>query len=163
MTGSMVGSLSLDDDEETFELESLSTPKIAEQMSGEDFELTPADDSEESSSQVIALDSSDVAMSESPSGVDATEGGMLEEDFAEVAPAGAPAETAVTTTGAVVSVASSEPDYNAWNLMSLGFCLFLLALGGMMMFDLVRNMWSWNEPFAVNSTLMDGILGMLGM
>ncbi len=32
-------------------------------------------------------------------------------------------------------------------------------LVGMMMYDLLRNMWSWNGAHPVNSGLMDTILG----
>ncbi len=165
MTGSMVGSLSLDDDEETFELESLSSPKIAGQPSAaENFELTPADDADESSSQVIALDSSEVEMSAGSAEDEEEAGVMLEEDFAEAAPAAAPAAaTAVVTTGAAGVVVAEEPPYNVLNLMSLGLCLLLLSISGMMMLDIMRSMWSWNEPFAVNSSLIDGVLGMLGL
>jgi hypothetical protein len=38
-----------------------------------------------------------------------------------------------------------------------------MALCGMMIADLMRNMWSWNETYSVNSALMDGILGALGL
>jgi hypothetical protein len=50
-----------------------------------------------------------------------------------------------------------------WNILSLTLCVLLLAVGGMMMVDLMRNMWSWNETYSVNSALMDGILGALGL
>ena len=169
LTGSMVGSLSLDDDEETFELESLSTPKIADQLGiVEDFDLTPADDSEESSSQVIALDSSEVEMAEAGAAdlgemeEDDEAGVMLEEDF-EAVPAGAVGAPSVETSGAPVAALTDEPSYNVWNVLSLSMCLLFLGIGGMMMADLLRSMWSWNEPYSVNSQLMDGILGMLGL
>jgi len=38
----------------------------------------------------------------------------------------------------------------------------VLMLCGMMMFDLLRTMWSWNEPYSINSSLMDTILGWIG-
>jgi hypothetical protein len=35
-------------------------------------------------------------------------------------------------------------------------------LSGMMMYDLMRHMWSWDSPYAVNSKLMDTILNLFG-
>ncbi len=40
-------------------------------------------------------------------------------------------------------------------------CTIMLALAGMMSFDLVRNMWSWNGTMTINSTLLDMLKGML--
>jgi hypothetical protein len=34
----------------------------------------------------------------------------------------------------------------------------LLLLCGMMLYDLMRNMWSWDGTYPVNSSLMDTIL-----
>jgi hypothetical protein len=34
-----------------------------------------------------------------------------------------------------------------------------LVLGGMMAYDLMRNMWSWDGPLNMNSSLMDTVLG----
>ena len=49
--------------------------------------------------------------------------------------------------------------YSTWNIVSLALCTILLAVIGMMMYDLMRNMWSWNGAFSLNSSLMDMILG----
>lgn len=79
---------------------------------------------------------------------------MLDEEStasAAAAPAAAPAATAA---GPVVA----QGQYSAWNLVFLGICCLLLLLCGFMMFDLLRSIWSWKEPFALNSALMDAIL-----
>ncbi len=34
----------------------------------------------------------------------------------------------------------------------------MLLFVGMFTFDMLRNMWSWNEAYSVNNTLMDSIL-----
>ena len=39
----------------------------------------------------------------------------------------------------------------------------LLMLCGMMMYDMLRNMWSWEGAYSVNSGLMDTILGWFGI
>ena len=41
-------------------------------------------------------------------------------------------------------------------------CAMLLTLSGMMAYDLLRNMWSWNGAYSVNSSLMDMVLGLFG-
>ena len=52
-----------------------------------------------------------------------------------------------------------EAPYSVWNILSLSVCALLLAVTGMMMFDLMRNMWSWDAAYSVNSSIMDMILG----
>jgi len=41
---------------------------------------------------------------------------------------------------------------------SLIMCSLLLMFSGMFMFDLMRNMWSWNGAYSVNSSMMDLVL-----
>jgi hypothetical protein len=45
-----------------------------------------------------------------------------------------------------------------WNVLSLALCSVMLLMCGMFMFDLLRNMWSWNEAYSVNSSMMDMVL-----
>jgi len=59
-------------------------------------------------------------------------------------------------------VGSGEAPYSGWQIAGLAVCTVLLILCGMMMYDLLRNMWQWEGPFAANSALMDTILGLLG-
>lgn len=155
----------------------------------DDFLLTPLEEAEEeedseSGSQVIALDTEgegDEAATMIAAGPGA--GGMaamLEEDFSEAAPgleaagpgadaaamggplAGSPADLA---RGAAVTPPAGaglpEAPYSAWNVLSLAMCTIFLVLSGMMMYDLLRNMWSWSSPYAVNSSIMDWILGLI--
>jgi hypothetical protein len=42
--------------------------------------------------------------------------------------------------------------------MSLVLCAVLLLFCGMFAFDLMRNMWSWDAPYSVNSSMMEMIL-----
>lgn len=142
---------------------------------GEDFLLTPMEDKEagedaESGSQVIALDTE----GEEAAGGAAAGVAMLEEDFLPVeAPAfgGAAVETAAPAAAQVITpqvalegagvAALPEAPYSVWNVLSLTFCVIILALTGMMVFDLLRNMWSWGGTYNVNSSLMDMILNLL--
>jgi hypothetical protein len=43
----------------------------------------------------------------------------------------------------------------------LVFCVLFLGLCGMMSFDIVRNIWSWQGEYTVSSFIMDSILGFL--
>jgi hypothetical protein len=57
------------------------------------------------------------------------------------------------------AAALPEAPYSIWNVLGLALCVVLLAFCGMFMFDLVRNMWSWDSPYEVNSAMMETILG----
>ena len=145
-----------------------------------DFLLTPMEDvgdaeDSESGSQVIALEEEagdeDATMIGSMSDVSGPP--MLDEDVAmdamgvgsgpqlEPAPM-MPAQDYAA--GAAVGPAAVAPEapYTTANIISSAACAFLLALGGMMTFDLLRNMWSWQEPFTLNSWIMDSIVNLFG-
>ncbi len=138
--------------------------------------------SQDSDSQVVALDLEETEFDETGatmlggesalgSGIDFGSGTMssgigsqLELPAGESAPSMLDEETAAATpaaTGPAVMPAApvvAQGQYTAWNLVFLGMCCLLLMLCGFMMFDLLRSIWSWKEPFALNSALMDAIL-----
>ncbi len=66
--------------------------------------------------------------------------------------------TAPAAAGAPAAAAAPEAPFSGWNVLGLSLCSVLLLLVGMFMFDLLRNMWSWNGTYAVNSSLMDMVL-----
>jgi excisionase family DNA binding protein len=149
----------------------------------DDFLLTPTEetaeaDESESGSQVIALDTDgdEAATLVSPGqgmanifgeglggqhGLDLGAGVVL-----GPAPLGAPglgASAAAMAEGAAVAPAGAfffEAPYSIWNIVFLGLCLFFLLLCGAMVYDLLRNMWSWNSAGSVNTWLMDTIIGL---
>jgi hypothetical protein len=59
-------------------------------------------------------------------------------------------------------VPAHEAPYTVLNILALSGCVLFLALTGMMTFDLMRNMWSWEQPFTSNSMIMDWVLGIFG-
>jgi hypothetical protein len=151
-----------------------------------DFMLTPMDElseGEESSSQVIALegegDSGELQEVAVP--LDSGIGGALDSGvfsgsaagLAEAMPleavAAGPAAPAARgpdfgaaaqqVAAAAAPAALPEAPYSALNIAGLAFCTVVLLIVGMMMYDLVRNMWQWNQPTAVSSWLMDLLLG----
>ncbi|MDG2408925.1 MAG: helix-turn-helix domain-containing protein [Pirellulales bacterium] len=133
----------------------------------DDFLLTPLEDAmaedSESSSQVIALDDPDSGFD--PSSATVMEGGgdvdlaMLGSDDNE----GGDAATLIQPEAEPIIVQQAtvpELPYSGWNILSLFLCIVLLALSGMLIYDLVRQVWSWEGVHPVNSGLMDAIIGM---
>ncbi len=53
-----------------------------------------------------------------------------------------------------------EAPYSIWNVLSLFCCTAVLCLTGMLVYDVVRQMWSWQGSYPVNSALMDSIIGL---
>jgi excisionase family DNA binding protein len=131
-------------------LEPLTLGAAAESKIGEDFQLTPlgeegADD-EKDSSQVIALDEISEEAAAAPLGAAVSDSGMLAEDFGVGLSPGA----------VVVADATAETPFSMWNVMGLASCLLLLGLCGMMLFDLMRNIWSWEyDVTTLNSSLLE--------
>ena len=133
----------------------------------DDFLLTPLEDAmgddSESSSQVIALDDPDMAF-------DPNSNTMMDQgadaDLALLDPgtegeAGAAELIGVTEAPVVVQqMAIPEAPYSSWNVVSLFLCIVLLTLSGMLVYDLVRQIWSWEGVHPVNSGLMNAILNM---
>ncbi len=131
----------------------------------DDFLLTPLEDAltddSESSSQVIALDDPD-------SGFDPSSATVMEPggdvDLAMLGADEGDAATLIQPDPESIIVqqqpALPELPYSGWNLLSLFLCITLLALSGMLIYDLVRQVWSWEGIHPVNSGLMDAIIGM---
>jgi hypothetical protein len=131
----------------------------------DDFLLTPLEDAltddSESSSQVIALDDPD-------SGFDPSFATVMEPggdvDLAMLGADEGDAATLIQSDPESIIVqqqpALPELPYSGWNLLSLFLCITLLALSGMLIYDLVRQVWSWEGVHPVNSGLMDAIIGM---
>jgi hypothetical protein len=125
-----------------------------------DFQLTPLGDDdgdgEKDSSQVIALDeiSEETAGAPLPSGA-FSEAGMMTEDFGMgLTPSAAPAAALVP--------AGAETPFSLWNVLALAGCLLLICLCGMMTYDLLRNIWSWDGVGKINSSLLQALNPFLG-
>jgi hypothetical protein len=184
--GSSEESLELGEDDMLTFSEAADTEAPTELKADDDFLLTPLDEGSEedseSGSQVIALDG-DMAPDDAATMIAHAPGAgmaaMLDEDFSaagagpmgpmpgalDAAPLG-PAAPVVAAPGydpnAFAAQALPETPYTILQVLSLAGCLLFLMLGGMMAYDLLRNMWSWNGPYTVNSSLMDWILSLVG-
>lgn len=185
--GSGVEALELGEaDDEIIDLggEDVDFEDATEMGPGDDFLLSPVDgsmDDEESGSQVIALDAEEEVDFEDATMLgDGDLGGGLEEvadfeamddaesfdmvDAAGPTAIGATAAAAAATAGAATAGGGALPEapFSIWNVLFLGLSVLLLSMCGIMVMDLLRNMWSWQEPYSLTSTLMDGILGLMG-
>jgi hypothetical protein len=170
--GSGVESVELGDDDMVLLGEATDTESATQLKSDDDFLLTPLDDAtvdeSDSGSQVIALDSEmdfDEAASTMLGSRQPSMAGMLDEDLGGmesplVAEAGF--GTAAFAGGSPAFMQAPtvvEAPFSVWNILFLSLCSILLLLCGMMLYDLMRNMWSWDQPYGVNSSLMDTIVG----
>src|SRR3954462_767221 len=132
-------------------LEPMSISSIGKESKVGDFQLTPlgeedAED-EKDSSQVIALDEISEEAG-APIGVGLGEAGMMSEAFGVgLTPGAAPIAVAPT----------ADTPFSLWNVLSLAGCMILLSLCGMMTYDLVRNIWSWDGVTTLNSSLLQGL------
>ncbi len=136
-------------------------PDAATQLKADDdFLLTPTEESDgeesDSGSQVIALDTDENYDEEAVTLL----GGGAEIAITEDDGGVVPIESGPVTTTILPPVQALEAPYTIWNVISLVFIAIFLGLTGMMMTDLIRQIWSWDQPFALNSDLMDWIVSM---
>jgi hypothetical protein len=153
--------LSLSDDSDSVSLLDDSSSEMSDAIGDEDFLLEPSldVDSDESGSQVIALDEDSIGSSSFLEDSEAGES-MLEDD-SDASPIGG-LDTGDYGAPAAAGVAvSREAAFTGLNIASLSVWTLFMLLCGMMMLDMMRNMWSWQGNFTVTSSLMDTILGML--
>ncbi len=129
--------------------------EVAEDGDAEPFALTPfgeeAGEDEEDSSQVIPLDevSEEESMLGSPrsAAVDA-----MGDDFAAIPSAG------MLPVGEPVG----ETAFPGWVIGLMSVSMLMLVMCGIMVFDLLRNLWSWDQVYTLNSSLMDVLTPILG-
>jgi len=176
-------SLELGEDDMLTLSEEADSESPTELKTDDDFLLTPldeaADEESESGSQVIALDDAEeagamagvgpgmAAMLDEEAGPDAAMGMAPGIPPGAMAPAAmAPEAMAMAPVGAMApadQVALPEAPFGALWVLLMGLLVIpLLILCGIMAHDLIRNMWSWNGPYEVNSSIMDTILGLFG-
>jgi hypothetical protein len=157
--------ISLDD-----ELGSLSDDAALQQ--DEEFLLSPSDEmlgdeSSDSGSQVIALDDSGAFESDPDVAVVDSGEQMLVEDEGGLESALEPIDDDVVTMASSVpsaaGAAAPEIPYTAWNILSLVLVMMLLAGAGVLMADIVRNMWTWSGEGGVSSGFANTVIGWFGM
>jgi excisionase family DNA binding protein len=155
-----------------------SSPKAkgkAESDSGElssddDFLLTPMlelddQESDSSGSQVIALDTEEQPFDDQAAtllGEDVPAMNLLEESVPVAGGLGAAQPIGQPQMVAMVP-AMPVGQYTGLQVLGLVVLFFFMAMTGMMMFELLRSMWSWNTPYAVNTSLIQFLGDTLGL
>ncbi len=151
--GSDIDDFELSDSSDLISLVDSAEQDAATLMQDDDFNLTPMEDSEAddtSGSQVIALEDSDLfaddsaATQLSPQGFAPQPGLMPATGFE---PAYAPATTVAAT---------PEVAYSALQVLALAACALIMLLGGIIAFEIARNMWMPDDQ-----VLRTGLLQML--
>lgn len=165
--GSGVESLELPEDDEVISLESeAADPDQATQLKADnEFLLSPGEamteDESDSGSQVIALEDSESFDQEAATMLKSEPGGALAADaFQPVGMEGGPMGAGQPV---YVQVPTVELGYSIWNVLSLGLVVCLLTVSGMMMMDMMFNMWSFSGTTSVTTGFMDSILSILNM
>ena len=161
-------------DEEMIELEGepADAEEATELQADEEFLLTPVsgdaeldEESDDSGSQVIALDGDELDESAATMLVADDDGPLVAEegDFTAIDELGAGPAAATAGAPAAVGTAATveEADFSAWNIVGLSMLSVFMGICGLLALDLIRNIWSWDKPYPLNSTIMDFIVGML--
>jgi hypothetical protein len=65
-------------------------------------------------------------------------------------------------TPVALAPAGVETPFSLWNVLALAGCMLLIALCGMMSYDLLRNIWSWDGVGKINSSLLQALNPFLG-
>lgn len=169
LAGSSVSSLELPEDEDLLDLEDLEAePAAAPVQADEDFQLAPSaalqEDEEDSGSQVIALEDSSAFGMPVEGGLEGAETALGEEAQADEITGALEEKDAVPVTLPTVQLgAAQDLPYSIWNVLSLLAIVVVLAVTGMLMTDLVRNMWTWDETFTASTPIMDVMVRMFGL
>jgi hypothetical protein len=173
LAGSSVSSLELPEDEDLVDLEDLSAESgvAAKVQTDEDFQLAPSagleHDEEDSGSQVIALEDSEAMIQAGEADLEATEAVLGApaadelEGALEQAEPGTVAQPALPE--GVIYGAAPEMPYSLWNVLTLLGIVLVLAVTGMLMTDLIRNIWTWDEAYTASTPIMDFFVRMFGM
>lgn len=136
-------------------------------LQGDDeFLLTPVEpdamEESDSGSQVIALDSEE--FEDSASTILKGDSDILSDGSSPELgqPAGNVPDDTPFAAGLPGMAIAPEAPYTIWNVMGLGAISVVLGLAGIMVFDVVRHIWSWDQPYSLNSTLMDALTSVFG-
>lgn len=170
LAGSSISALDLG-----VELEGGSSGKGLGSASGvgaDDFQLSPSgisiDTDSDSSSQVIEVEDSAAFAGdglaagdfgdalEGDAFAESAEGGLEEEEAMAVEDGFAEEEPAAVGRG--VPMAAYEIPYSVFQVVGLVCVVMVLGISGMLMSDLVRNIWTYSEPAAPVSGLTDWLI-----
>jgi excisionase family DNA binding protein len=150
-----------------------SASESAELKADDDFLLTPleeaAEDESDSGSQVIMLDTEgefdDATATLLASQIPGLNSSLLVEEESPLGGLGgmggeAPVARgpAMGGAGPVMVPAQPEVQFSAFSVAGLAVCSIALVICGIMMYDVVRNMWSWDSPYGVDSVILKTLI-----
>ncbi len=130
----------------------------------EEFMLAPSEDllsedSSDSGSQVIALDDSDSVSADLNSALVAEAPSGLEEQVSPDMAAFQPVEAGAAPAAVVAQV--PEAQYSIANVIWLLMVFFMMLAVGVVLWDVIRNMWSWQGEYAASSWLTDAVVSAM--
>jgi len=167
--GSGVDSLELPESDEVVALDDADQEAGSQVKADNEFLLSAGetldDEESDSGSQVIALEDSESFDQDAATMLKSEEGALGAEAFEPIGGEGG-LETAPGMGGGqpvYVQVPQVETPYSVWNVLALGTVAGMLALSGMMMVDVMLNMWMFGGTNSVSTGLMDMFVGMFGM
>jgi excisionase family DNA binding protein len=181
--GSAVDSLELpeDDDDDVIALEEEADPDAATQLKADDnFLLEPVEDGDEedeSGSQVIALEDSEQYDADAATmlGGEGDQALVAEADsdmfgqeiaaYGQQGAGGAAQPMAGPMPMPIHQPAAAMPEagYSIWNVLALFCAMMFLMFGGLLMFDLVNNMWEAQGVGAGSTWIMDKVIEGFGL
>ncbi|MBI2480048.1 MAG: hypothetical protein HYV60_15890 [Planctomycetia bacterium] len=175
--GSSISSLELPEDEEIVDLDDMEAESPSGVKRDEEFLLSPSDemfmDESDSGSQVIALEDSAAfdqdAATLVPGQALLAESDGLDQQLDALGGGGAPAMPMASPTpaGAAAQAFAAElPEtpYSIWNVIGLLVIVMFLALSGIVMTDMMKNMWAWDEGgHDVATGVSNGLTGAIGL
>ncbi len=167
--GSAVESLELPEDEEVVALggEEADQDQPTQVKADNEFLLSASDTLDEedsdSGSQVIALEDSASFDQDAATMLKADEGALAAESFQPIGTEGLEAAPGLGPQPVYVQTQAAEAPYTVWNVLGLGTVAGMLALAGMMMVDVMLNMWSFSGTNSISTGIMDAFLSMTGM
>ena len=169
--GSGVESLELPEDDDVVSLDDAAIDEDAGSQVKADNEFllsageTLDEDESDSGSQVIALEDSESFDQDAATMLKADEAGLAADAFQPVGMGSGleGASAAPGTQPVYVQVASAETPYSVWNVLFLGGVAGMLALSGMMMVDVMLNMWNFSGTGSLSTGIMDAFISMFGM
>jgi len=148
----------------------------------EDFQLSPSgidiEVEEDSGSQVIEVEDSGTfgsgidlvsgaipgagGMGDDPFGAEVVADEVIVDEMMDAEEIGVD-ETAAPAGATVVTRPAYETPYSLLSVISLVGILLVMSLGGMLMTDLMRNLWSYNEVATPVSSMTDALIEMFGL
>jgi excisionase family DNA binding protein len=161
MGGSSISSLELPEDDDVSLDKAASDSGVKQD---EQFMLSPSDemftDETDSGSQVIALEDSEAFDQEARGGDQLLAESGLDGQLDSLG-AGTPMSPAMMRAGYAAEL--PEAPYSVWNILGLVLIVLFLSVSGIMMTDILRNMWAWEEGRDLSSSIAEGITKAFGL